>query len=69
MKGWTITQWIMAIILAAAAIAILMIALPAMGIAIPGWAINMMWVIVIAICAMAAIRVIASMFGGGPPSP
>ena len=67
MKGWTITQWIMAIILAAAAIAILMIALPAMGIAIPGWAMNMLWVIVIAICAMAAIRVIASMFGGGPP--
>ncbi len=63
MKGWSITQWIMAVILAAAAIAILMIALPAMGIAVPGWAISMMWVIVIAVCAMAAIRVIASMFG------
>jgi len=69
MKGWTITQWIMAIILAAAAVAILMIALPAMGIAVPGWAMNMLWVIVIAICAMAAIRVLSSMFGGGGPSP
>lgn len=69
MKGWSITQWVMAIILVAAAVAILMIALPAMGISVPGWAINMMWVIIIAVCAMAAIRVIASMFGGGPPSP
>lgn len=74
MRGWSITQWIVAIIVIGGAIAITSIALHAMGIAIPGWAISMGWVVVIVVVAIIAIGILAAVWrswfgGGGPPSP
>jgi hypothetical protein len=69
MRNWTIFQWIIAIILTAAAVAIMMIALPQMGIAIPAWAINIVWIVIIAFFAIGAIRVLFGAGGGPGPAP
>jgi len=73
MRNWTFMQWVVAIIVIAAAVAILLIALPAMGIALPSWFIQIVWVVVIAFVAIAAIGLLIKMWsswgGGGPPSP
>ena len=69
MKNWTFMQWIIAVIVLAAAFAIMLIALPAMGITIPAWAMSMFWVVVIAFVAICAIGLLVMMWnnwGGGP---
>ena len=68
MKNWNLLQWIIAIIIVAAAVGIMMIALPQMGVAVPGWAMNMLWIVIVASCAIAAIRFLFGA-GGGPPGP
>lgn len=74
MRGWSITQWIVAIIVVCAAVAILWIATSAMGILVPAWAVSMGWVVIIAVVAIAAIGFLVAVWnswfgGGGPPSP
>jgi len=69
MKNWSFLQWITAIIIACGAVAILQIALPQMGVTIPIWIINILWVIVIVFIAVGAIRLLATLFSGpGPPN-
>jgi len=56
MKNWTFMQWVIAVIIIAGAIAILLIALPAMGISVPSWAMQIFWVVVIVAVAIVALR-------------
>jgi hypothetical protein len=72
MKTWTFMQWIIAIIIVAAAIGIMFVVMPLLGFAIPEWAIQIFWILVIAVVAIAAIRFLISLWsnwGGGPPQP
>jgi hypothetical protein len=46
------------VIIIAAAIAILVIALRAMGMAVPAWAVNIFWVVLIAVVAILAIKIV-----------
>ncbi len=71
MRGWTPMQWVVAIILVAAAFAILYVALPAMGIALPAWFMQIMLIVLIAFVAIAAIGFLVKLWQGwgGPPTP
>ncbi len=44
------------VIIAAALLAICLVALPAMGISIPAWAMQVLWIIVIALVCIFAIK-------------
>ncbi len=70
MKNWTFMQWVIAVIIVAAAVAILFVALPAMGIVIPQWVVSIFWIVLIAFVAVAAIGLLMklwSSWGGGGP--
>ena len=60
-QSWGIVDILKLVILIAAAIAIVVIALKAFEIKIPDWAVKMFWVVVIAVCALIAINIIASL--------
>ena len=61
-KEWSFVQWIIAIIIMAACVAILYVALNVFGITIPPWAILMFWICVVAFVAIIAIKFLASLF-------
>jgi hypothetical protein len=65
---WTITNVILAIIIIAAMIGVMFVALQVFGVTIPSWAVTIFWICVVAFVACIAVKFIASMFGGGPPS-
>ena len=69
MRTWTFMQWAIAVILLGACVAIVLIALPAMGIVIPSWAMNIFWVLIIAIVAVGAIGVLVRIWNGWGGSP
>src|SRR3990167_3198169 len=69
MPKWTFMQWVVAVILIAAAVAIVLIALPAMGIPLPSWAVDIFWVVVIAFVAIAAIGLLVKLWKGWGGSP
>ncbi len=74
MKNWSITQWIVAILVICGAVAILYIATDAMGVHIPGWVVSMGWVVAIVVVAIIAIGILSGVWsswfgGGGPPTP
>lgn len=54
-------QLLIAIVVIAAACAIVFIAVRAMGLEIPGWVVQMFWVIAIAFVAIFALRFVFSM--------
>jgi hypothetical protein len=70
MKNYSFTQLaIMAIVILGVA-AVVLIASQAMGIAIPSWVVQILWVLGIVFVAVLAIKLIASMWdGSGPPGP
>lgn len=72
MRGWSIGQWALAIVCLGGFIAIVYIALRAMGIPLPSWVTEMGWVLLIVLAAAAVIGLIAkvwSSWGSGPPTP
>lgn len=64
-------QWVAAIILVCAALAILLVALPAMGITVPAFVVQIIWIVVVAFFAIAAIGLLIKLWQswGGPPPP
>lgn len=54
--AWGIGEIVIAVILIAAVVAILFIAVNAMGVQIPNWVVQIFWVVVIAVVAILAIR-------------
>jgi hypothetical protein len=54
------------IIIVAAVVGIAFVACAAMGVPIPAWAVQMFWIVVIAIAALFAIRALTSIGPGGP---
>lgn len=58
--GWSIGQLAIGIIIVLAVVAIVYIAARAFGIPIPQWVVQMIVVVIVAVCAIAAIRVLLS---------
>lgn len=59
--GYTFTHLVIMIIVIAAIIGILFIALRQFGIAIPGWLIQVFWIVVAAFVCIGAVKLIANM--------
>ena len=60
-SSWGLMEWIIAIIVLAAAIAIMWVALNKFGITIPDWAVKIFWICVVAVVAIVAIHFIMSL--------
>jgi hypothetical protein len=60
-RGWGFVDWLRAVVIVAACIGIVLIALKVFGIEIPGWAIQIFWIVVVAVVALAAISIVSSM--------
>lgn len=71
MRNWSFMQWVVAVILICAAIAIMIVVIPAMGIVIPSWVMQVIWILIIAFVAVAAIGILVKLWSGwgGPPCP
>lgn len=59
--GWGLVEIIIAIIIIGAAIGIMYIALQKFGVAIPAWAVQIFWIVIVAFVAIFAIRLLFSM--------
>ncbi len=59
--GWGIGEFVIAIIIVAAIVAVLFIALRQFGITIPAWVIQVFWVLVAAVVCIVAIRFLLSL--------
>jgi hypothetical protein len=58
---WGFVEWLKAIVIIAACIGIVLVALRVFGVTIPEWAVKIFWIVVVAIVALAAISIVASM--------
>jgi hypothetical protein len=58
---WGVADYAIAIVIIAGIIAALFIGLRQLGIAIPGWLVQVFWVLVVVFVIVAAIRILASM--------
>ena len=58
--GWGLLEIIIAIVIIGAAVGIMYIALRQFGVAIPPWAIQVFWIVVVAFVAIFAIRLLFS---------
>jgi hypothetical protein len=63
MNNWTFMQWIVAIIIVAAAVGILLVVIPVLGFSIPGWVIQIAWILLVAVIAVGAIRFLMYLWG------
>lgn len=60
-RTWGLVEWVVAIIIVATVIAILYVALQAMGITLPEWFKKIAIIVVVAIVAILAIKLILSL--------
>jgi hypothetical protein len=58
---WGITEFAIAIVVIAAIVALVYVAMRQFGITIPGWIVNVFWIIVVAIVIIFAIRLVAGL--------
>jgi NADH:ubiquinone oxidoreductase subunit K len=68
-RNWTLMQWIVAIILIAAALGILFVVLPLLGFTVPGWVMQIFWICLVAAVALAALGFLVYLWrswGSGP---
>lgn len=61
MAAWGVFDFFKLVILIAAGIAIIWIALKALKVTIPEWAVQMFWVVLIAVAALIALNLVASL--------
>ncbi len=61
LKGWSIADILVMIIVIAACVGIMYVALKVFGVGIPEWAVHIFWIVVVAFVAIVAIRFILSL--------
>jgi len=61
LAGYSIAQLAIAIVIIAAVVALMFVALKQFGIAIPGWVIQIFWILVVAVVVILAIRFVAGL--------
>lgn len=54
-------SWVLTLIIVAAVVAIALVAIRAMGVDVPPWVVQILWILVIAIVAVAAIKFLVGM--------
>jgi hypothetical protein len=59
--GWGLAEFLIAIVVIAACVALMYVALRQFGIAIPAWVIQVFWIIIVALVVIFAIRFVASL--------
>ena len=60
-RGWGIGEMAIAIVIIVAVVALVLIGCRAMGVEIPGWVVQVFWVIIIAMVIIAGIRFVMSL--------
>lgn len=60
-RSWSIGEIAIAIIIVAAVVAIVYVALAKFGVAIPGWVVQVFWIVVVAAVCIFAIRLLLGM--------
>lgn len=59
--GYSVAHIAIMIVIIAAIVGLVYVALNQFGVAIPPWVIQIFWIIVVAFCVIAAIKLVASM--------
>ena len=59
--SWTVGEFVIAIVIIAAVVAVMYVALRQFGVAIPPWVIQIFWIVVVAVVAILAIRFLLSL--------
>lgn len=59
--GWGFAEFIIAIVILAAIVAVMYVALRQFGVGIPPWVIQIFWILVVAVVAILAIRFLMSL--------
>jgi len=59
--GYSIAQILIAVVVIAACVALVYVALRQFGISIPGWVVQVMWICVVALVVIVAIRFVTSL--------
>ena len=62
LAGISIVQLLILVVVIAACVALVYVALRQFGIAIPGWVVNVFWIVVVAFVVIFAIKLVAGMF-------
>ena len=60
--GWSLGEVLIAIVIIAAIVAVVYVALKGFGIPVPPWAIQILWIVLLAVLAVFAIKLILSMW-------
>jgi hypothetical protein len=60
-SSWTFGELAVAIIIAIAIIAVVVVFTRAAGVTIPGWLVQILWIVLAAICAILAVRFLLSL--------
>ncbi len=60
-RAWSLAELLVAVIVIAALCAIVYVAVRAMGVEFPAWAVQILWIVVIAAVAILAIRLVLSL--------
>jgi hypothetical protein len=60
-RTWGFGELLIAIVIVAACIGIVIVAVRACGLAIPQWVVQIFWIVLIAVVAIAALRLVLSL--------
>lgn len=61
MATWSLGEILIAVVILAACIGIVLVAIRAFGVQIPEWAVKIFWIVVVAVVAIFAIRLVLSL--------
>lgn len=61
LAGWSIADLAIAIVIITGIVAVVWVAMGVFGVSPPPWALKILWIIVVAFIAIAAIRLLAAM--------
>lgn len=59
--GYSITQLLVVAVIVACCVGIVLVAAKAAGIAVPSWVITILWIVVVGVVAVTAIKFLASL--------
>ncbi len=61
LRGWSFGEILVAVVILAACIGIVYVAMRQFGVSIPAWAVQIFWIVVVAVVAILAIRFVLSL--------
>lgn len=61
LAGWGLVDLAIAIVIVAAVVALVWVGVRAMGVSIPGWVQQVLWIVAIAVVVVVAIKIVAGL--------